>query len=1142
MIVRDDGTRLYAPSDLVAFLDGDFAAWMERLHAERRTGGSGGSGSSAPLFIPDVSDAETELVRRLGEEHEERVLATLAARHPGHVAIERGDDGALHKTLKAMRAGKPLIYQGRLDAGDWHGYPDFLLREEVPSELGAWSYRPMDAKLARSEKPYFLAQLCAYAHLLRQAQGVLPRTMGLWLGNSAEPTFETEQFIHYFGHLREVFERFQREFDGQAMPDPALERGYGRWESAALRLLEERDDLALTARITRGQVMRLRDAGITTMAQLAAAGPSVRRIGADVLARLRRQARLQVASRGQPVPAFEVLPHEPGRRLGLAALPPASSGDVFLDFEGFPLAVGGLEYLLGAVTLDDGAPTFRDWWAHDAAGEKASFEQLVDWLHARWRADPAMHVYHYASYEVTALRKLMGKHATREDEVDDLLRAEVFVDLYAMVRTGVAVGTRGYSLKDIEVLFAPKRAAGVTDAGSSVAEYQRWMDSGEPGDWQHSPILGAIRDYNREDCEHTWRLAEWLRERQADAGIAWMPPAESGAKDEEPREPEALAQALAARAEWERDGEAARITRLLMHLLQYHRRERKPMWWRFFDRQTKTDEELADDRDCLGGLERTTSPVEPDKRSFLVEYRFDADQDTKLEQGDKVYMVHAGGAPTKAVIKELDLDAGVALLRVGPGKPHPDRCNLIPDDDPRADQLVAAIRRFVGRWLEQGEAASPALADLLARRPPRVRAHGGGPLLGDAAPMPAGLIDLVGRLTGTTLCIQGPPGTGKTTNAAAAIAALARQGKRIGVTAGSHKVVLNLLGAVARAADASGGGVRIAKAGEPEGDPLIASGRIELCETNEVAGMLEEGLQVVGGTAWLFAREEMEDALDYLFVDEAGQVPLANALAVGMAAENLVFIGDQNQLAQPVQGTHPEESGASCLDYLLKDHATVPPERGVLLGTTWRLHPDLCAFVSAVSYENRLRPGGPAPTRRIVLGRDLRHLRRGTGIVMQDVAHEGNTHSSEEEADRIMMLVADLGQSVVEEGDARRPFDIMTDLLIVAPYNAQVRLLRRKLGGLRIGTVDKFQGQEAAVAIVSMCASSLEESPRGAAFLLNPNRLNVALSRAQCLAIVVASAGLIKARPSSVEEMRLLNLFCRIRSHAAGLGGPANNA
>jgi uncharacterized protein len=425
--------------------------------------------------------------------------------------------------------------------------------------------------------------------------------------------------------------------------------------------------------------------------------------------------------------------------------------------------------------------------------------------------------------------------------------------------------------------------------------------------------------------------------------------------------------------------------------------------------------------------------------------------------------------------------------------------------------------------------------DLLRRRPPRIAGHAGGPLIRPGDDLVSRTIDLAGALDGGTLCIQGPPGTGKTFTAAAVIAELMRRGKRVGVTATSHKVILNLLGAVVEArtkAGESGGIYKVGKKDEEGEEALVMSGAVDLIGSKDVAGSLAPGV-LVGGTAWVFSREDLEGQFDYLFIDEAGQVCLANAVAMGLSAKNLILIGDQMQLGQPTQGSHPGATGLSCLQYMLHGQPTVPPDRGIFLGTSYRMHSGICRFISDAVYESRLTSYPSAEKNRIVRNGTTTLIPAETGIVWYPVCHDGCAQFSDEEADVIRNITKELlGRSVVEQDGKER---VMTadDILYVAPFNAQCRRLTHVLGkSARIGSVDKFQGQEAPVVIVSLCSSTLEEAPRGAAFLLSPNRLNVAISRAQALAIVVGSPELTRVRCRTIEEMKLVNLLCRVIHYA----------
>ena len=407
----------------------------------------------------------------------------------------------------------------------------------------------------------------------------------------------------------------------------------------------------------------------------------------------------------------------------------------------------------------------------------------------------------------------------------------------------------------------------------------------------------------------------------------------------------------------------------------------------------------------------------------------------------------------------------------------------------------------------------------------------GAALLGGAEPTGTNVTALIAGLDGSTLAVQGPPGAGKTRVASAAITELALRGHRIGITSNSHKAIQKLIEEVQYRAREREAHLRITKINRDSEDELILGGSVAGAETIKSVGFAgADAPQIVGGTAWAFSDPAAAGQFDYLFVDEAGQVSLANLVGMSPCAKNLVLLGDQMQLGQPIQGSHPGESGQSALEYLLQDRPTIPPHLGVFLETTWRLHPDLCSFISGAVYENRLRAEPVTSTRALRIGdRAARRVARESGIVFVPVPHHGNAQASGEEVAEVEAIIDELRGRQLTGDETDRPRTLgLDDVLVVAPYNMQVRALRAALARGRVGSVDKFQGQEAPVVIVSMCASSGESSPRGIEFLFDPNRLNVALSRAQSLAIVVGSPALARTRVTSVEQMKLVNLFCRV--------------
>ena len=394
--------------------------------------------------------------------------------------------------------------------------------------------------------------------MLEQMQGRRPEFVRVVLGTGETKAFRTDDFFYYYEGLKTAFLQYMDDFDAENKPAPEPGAEHGKWQSHAEDYMERVDHLYRTANITKAQVKKLQACGVTTMSDLATSQLAwIPGIQLDTYERLREQASLQVASVGKEIPEYWVIPpNMDDLHRGLGLLPPPSPLDVFFDMEGYPLVEGGLEYLFGATYIEDGKREFTDWWAHDPEEEKAAFEGFVDWVHTRWQDDPCMHVFHYAAYEVTALRLLMGRYGTRETEVDQLLRNNVFVDLYTVIRQGVRVGEPSYSIKYMEHLYREAREGDVTTSVGSIVFYERWLESGEPPDWREAPILKQIRDYNQDDCDSTHMLYEWLLERQSEAGIDYLRQATLGEVEEAPEDvsPEALcrtrlADSLLARAE-----------------------------------------------------------------------------------------------------------------------------------------------------------------------------------------------------------------------------------------------------------------------------------------------------------------------------------------------------------------------------------------------------------------------------------------------------------------------------------------------------------------------------------------------------------------------------------------------------------------
>jgi predicted RecB family nuclease len=1161
-----DGTTVYSASDLVGYLECEHLTTLNRAVLARR------------LERPQVIDPELDVLHRRGLEHEAKYRAHLEAE--GRVVVQGKLDLSpdaratlqeieldVDLTRRLMHEGADVIYQATLFDGTWLGYADFLLRVDGPdaaSDLGPFHYEVADTKLARHVKGGALLQMCVYSDLLSQVQGRMPNLMHVALGGSGHRV-ESHRLEDYLAYFRSVKRRFEAAvandqplaFPLQVTPEPVSHCGVCRWDSYCSALRRDADHLSLVAGMRSDVARRLSDAGITTFRALASLNtplPVVANVSDVVLANLAQQARLQHQSTILAKPLYEFLPVEANR--GLAGLPTPSAGDLFFDMEGDPFAEeDGLEYLFG-VWDEDG---FHTWWAHDHAAEKLAFEGFIDFVMDRWRADPTMHVYHYAAYERGRIGMLATRHATREVEVDRILRGELFVDLFAVVRQALRIGVNSYSIKKLEVLYDLRRDVPLQDAGSSVVEYEKYIQSVSDGAPDQS-ILDQIHDYNRDDCRSNFELRKWLEDRRIE--LAQRSGAEvprRGAKAEEldrelnadDRRRRDLADRLRASTSSAPD---APVRHLLGDLLEWHRREENVEWWAFYERCGLSDEQLVDDEESIGQLE-WMAEVDRPRRSVRHRYRFDPEQPYRLKVGDEPF--NPVTQRTAGRIVELDALHGTLDLEsaVKAERPHP--TSLIPKKPLVASEQKGALERLALRVEESGlRGAGPLLAsrEFLLGMPPRAGQPAGTPLVqpGEDSNTAARRLALV--LEGTTLPIQGPPGSGKTFTGAEMILELVRAGRKVGIVAFTHHAIENLLDEVIDHAAKSRLAISAIRKVDKDEQPPADCGYACTNDNSEVRAALASGqVQVAAGTAWLWSRPEFEGSIDTLFVDEAGQMSLANVLAVAGAARNLILLGDPQQLSQVKKGAHPEGAGASSLEYVLAGDPVIDPARGVFLAETWRLHPDVNAFTSAAFYKGELKSAPSAARQSLQAPGPM----TGTGVRWVPIAHEGNHNSSEEEAAAVVELYQNLLAGRWTNADGAEGPITPEDLLVIAPYNAQVELLGERLrtvalqapSGPRqpsVATVDKIQGQQGAVAIYSMATSSQAEMPRSIEFLYSLNRLNVATSRGRCLAIVVASPDLLQVRVHTPLQMRLANALCRFvevaAGQVAGLAEPASSA
>jgi predicted RecB family nuclease len=1089
---------------------------------------------------PSWNSPDAWVLQQRGMEHESAYLEHLKGMGVSFVDLREIDDEriAIEQTLRAMKSGAEAIAQATLAHGQWFGRADVLRRVERPSELGGWSYEVYDCKLALETKAATILQLSLYSELLHGSQGVLPDTM--YVVPPGE-TFHSEPYrvLDYAAYYRYVKGRLEAAVgDGEGAvltyPEPTPHCEMCKWWPDCDGTRRKDDHLSLVAGISRLQRKQLGIWETNTVTDLARFPLPITNRPAhgskDGYVRIREQARVQVAGRDQRRPMHEVL--DITEEHGLTLLPEPSAGDVFFDLEGDPfVGLGGREYLFGLVLADSGDPRYACRWALTLAEEKQAFEWFVDTVMDRWTRDPKMHIYHFAPYEPSAVKRLMGRHGIREDEIDRMLRAKLFVDLHSVVKRSVRASVEQYSLKALEQFHGFKRRVPLEDAGRAMRQMQHGLELGRASEVD-AAVKDAIALYNADDCYSTLSLREWL-ESERDALIQAGHPLPrpllgDGAPSEAVSDRQQRAAELVERLreglpdDPEQRDEEQRARWLLSNLVDWHRREAKADWWEYFRLKELTDEDLLEERSAVSGLTfietiEVARKIPTDCYSFEKQETSIRARDEVCERGEKIGKVAAIDLLARTInIKKTKKTASI----------HPTSVYIdatIVNTNVQADALCK-----LGAWVCDNGVDSPgsyrAARDLLLRRLPRLfDGSQPGARLAESTVEAAKRIGT--QLNDSVLAIQGPPGAGKTYTGARMICELVGQGKKVGITAMSHKVIRNLLVDVIKAAPEFGlrglqcvQKISEASQEEPPGITLTT-------DNAEPLAALHNGAKVVAGTAWLWSREEYSEAVDVLFVDEAGQMSLANVLAVSQAAKSIVLLGDPQQLEQPLRGSHPDGADVSALEHLLGGAKTITADKGLFLERTWRLHPRLCAFTSEVFYEDRLQSRDGLEQQQI----EGHPWLGAAGLWFVPVQHQGNQNASPEEVERVAGIVNSLiepGVNWIDDKGQSRPLEL-GDILIVAPYNAQVSDLAARLPGARIGTVDKFQGQQAPVVVYSLTTSSPEDAPRGMEFLYSLNRLNVATSRAQGMVIVVGSPRLLEPECHSPRQMQLANALCR---------------
>lgn len=1086
-----------------------------------------------------------EELKERGIQHEQQYLSHLDEQGIDGIKLDQGS--TTDDLIAAMQQRPGYIYQARLEQAGWRGFADFLVLAGKPSNLGDYSYEVLDAKLSRETRGETILQLCVYSEILAELQGAIPDHAHVLTPGEFKPeNYRLAEYAAYFRRIKHRFLNAVTDIENViSYPEPCAKCDRCDWSPICDKQWRDDDHLTFVAGINRSQRQTLTTQNIDSLQLLADLEDieilEIKSVSKAGYTSIRNQAALQRDARDTNALTQSLIPLAPDATpiAGLYLLPEPSPGDVFFDIEGARfVGESGFEYLLGYTWIDDdGDAQYESLLANSLTQEADIFSQFMQEMQRRISIWPDMHIYHFHHYEQTALKRLAGKYAMHQDELDDMLRADRLVDLHSITKHTVQCGVERYSIKDLEPYFGFTRQIELKEAGDARHGLEKWLESYSIDEAQKEQV-DIVVGYNKDDCLATRGLRDWLegfRQNWIDQGQEIPRPIPDPETSEELSERLSKMRELSCQLRnglsefLEEVDDVERGQWLLSHLIEFHRREDKSAYWEKFRLGELNDQERLEDKAAVCGLEfietvdATKTGIPTDRYSF-------PNQELTIKPGDKLlFNQHDKLVPWGNEVVAVDYEQRTLDLKKTKKTAEIHVQSAFAWSMVKGDPLADAIFSLGEKWLA-GENTELARA-LLGRHLPKFLEFESLAAARDQFDSELDLAcTLVYQLDNSILPIQGPPGTGKTFTGAHMILAAFNAGKTVGVVAQSHKVIVNLLKEVAKIARDKGQVVPIIRNAGSKNVALDDEDEmIHIGGNDEVAAGLGNQYAVAGGTAWLWTRAEMAQSVDILFVDEAGQFSLANTVAVSQAANSLVLLGDPQQLDQPMQGTHPPGTGVSGLAHILDEATTMPPERGLFLPITFRMHPEICDYVSETFYSGELSAENARANQKLV----HQQFPEGTGLWYLPTEHQHNSNASVEEAEKVKGLVEQLldGGCWIDYENVERELTL-GDILIVTPYNAQMGEITRRIEGARVGTVDKFQGQQAPVVIVSYATSSPADAPRGMDFLYSLNRLNVAVSRARCAVFLTCAPQLLEPECRVPWQMRLANGLASFVEHA----------
>ena len=1073
-----------------------------------------------------------------GNEHEIDYFNILKKEHSKIIDIKELDlsiEEKINATHNALKEGHEVIHGGYLKRDKWLGEFDFLvINHDMQSNFGDYGYEVIDTKNSKKPKSTHIIQLGMYTYMLEGIQGTLPSRFTIVLKDMKKEYIDVSQVYDFFNTHRKRYEIFVEDDVDHSKPEKCTHCQICHWQEECKSIWIEDDHLNQIGGLTKVHLKTLYQNDILKGDDLAKQDidTRIRGIREETSSKLIRQAKLQKQYTKTNNVIYEINQDNLELVKGFNLLPQPSKHDLYFDIESIEDHVypGGLEYLFGIYYREDNQSQFKAFWAHDKEQEKKLVIDFFDFTQEHFKKYPDSKIYHYGSYEITALLKLTSLHQVKGIEYDNYLRTSKFVNLLNVNRQGIFLSENSYSLKNVEKFYNFKRDGDVQKGDVSQDYYSEWIET------QDQYYLDEIEKYNEQDCRSTYELHQWLLGIKPENTSWFTTDLEDEIIELKDFEIEMLKYQTKVQESSIKDKS---LKQLITDIIGFYNREDKPAWREFFDRKLLSDWELMEDPECIGNMQLVGEPV-PEKRSYLFTYKYEK-QDFKLRKNKRCVIannIDPESSGTAGTITELDyaeqtltLKRGVKqgmlpdILSIGPGTPTPNK-KLIKNTYNFIDDLITSNDKY------------HALKDILYRRHPNIKNIEQGDNLLQTDQFETEIPQLLDNLDNSYLYIQGPPGTGKTYQASNAIVHLLKQNKKVAVTALSHKVIHNILDRVEQMAIDKQCTFEGYKKGSFIDDNTFYKGtQIHTYDKDSTfAEALSEDsqAQLFAGTKYHFASENYKDMLDYLFIDEAGQLSLADLISIGHCAKNIILIGDQNQLGQPLKGAHPNQSGNSILDYLLQGKETIPNDKGIFLNKTYRLYSKINHFISSNFYDNRLICHDSTDKRTIEFSSN--HLIKDRGIHYIKMNHKNNVQTSIEEIEMIQKIMNEMIGLQCFDGKDKRILTV-DDFLIISPYNTQVNKIESELTAAnimapRVGTIDKFQGQEALITIISMTSSDSESLPRNKEFFFSKNRLNVAMSRAQVASIIMFNPDLLDNVPRNINDIKMMNNFFHLTNYS----------